>query len=138
MKPFLKQCYKCRRQKWNTSFHKDKYSSDGLSSCCKECNIEREQKHRQKYPEQSRNAKLKKNYNITIQQYEMMLKSQNGVCAICSQSEIEKDNKKGKIKRLAVDHNHLTGEIRGLLCVNCNRGIGHFQDNSELLRKAAT
>lgn len=59
-------------------------------------------------------------------QYEAMLSAQGGLCAIC-----RKVNSDGR--RLVVDHNHATKEVRGLLCSNCNRGIGCFQDSPILL-----
>lgn len=74
-------------------------------------------------------ADLRKNYNMTVEEYESILNSQNGVCAIC-----EKECLSGR--NLAVDHCHETNTIRGLLCSNCNPGLGHFKDSSNLLRKA--
>ena len=71
---------------------------------------------------------LKRDYGLTKEGYLEMLKSQNGVCAICCNPE--------KKKRLAVDHCHNTGKIRGLLCARCNTSIGRFNDDVELLQKA--
>ena len=59
-----------------------------------------------------------------------MLAAQGGCCAICGTSDT------GKRKAFAVDHNHDTGKIRGLLCSNCNTGIGNLRDNVELLERA--
>ena len=64
---------------------------------------------------------------ITKQEYTAILEKQNGVCAICSNV---------CSKSLAVDHDHATGVIRGLLCNKCNRGIGYLQDSPEILQKA--
>ncbi len=75
-----------------------------------------------------------KGCNIPISQYKEILKKENGVCAICESKETRK--RKGMIVRLSIDHNHTTGEIRGLLCHNCNVGLGHFLDNVEFLLKA--
>lgn len=66
-----------------------------------------------------------------------MREDQNGVCAICQKSTDIIDIRTGLPRRLAIDHNHKTGEIRGLLCHDCNIAIGHFKDNAELLRCAA-
>jgi len=71
---------------------------------------------------------LKRDYGLTKEGYLEMFKSQNGVCAICCNPE--------KKKRLAVDHCHNTGKIRGLLCARCNTSIGRFNDDVELLQKA--
>lgn len=65
---------------------------------------------------------------ITIADYDALFEEQNGVCAICGGTN--------NTKALAIDHDHETGYIRGLLCDCCNLGIGHFRDNIELLRNA--
>jgi hypothetical protein len=64
---------------------------------------------------------------ITPQQYLNKLNEQNGVCAICS---------KECTRALAIDHNHTTGQLRGLLCNKCNRGIGYLNDDVNLVQKA--
>lgn len=74
---------------------------------------------------------------ITLQKYDEMLLLQKGVCAICKQTEKHTDHQTKKLKKLAIDHCHNTDKIRGLLCTNCNLGIGNFKDNPEFLRKAA-
>lgn len=73
---------------------------------------------------------LRKQYGINLEQYNQLLAEQNANCAICglNQSEIPLG--------LAVDHNHKTNCVRGLLCLNCNQGIGKFKDDPELLLKA--
>lgn len=76
---------------------------------------------------EGRRYHLKVKYSITETEYDDLLEKQNGRCAICK--EICTTG-----RRLAVDHNHQTGAIRGLLCGRCNRGIGHFRDNPELLK----
>jgi len=72
---------------------------------------------------------LQRRYDIGLGDYDDMWKAQGGVCKICGQAE--------KKRRLAVDHDHETGKIRGLLCTNCNMGLGHFKDNPKLLDLAA-
>ncbi len=76
-------------------------------------------------------ARLKKRYGISKEDYESMLEKQSRSCAICF-SEVPL----GRYSFFAVDHDHVTRKIRGLLCTNCNRGLGFFKDNIELLRKA--
>ncbi len=74
------------------------------------------------------NSHLKEAYGITIHDYDRILASQGGVCAIC---------KGGTSKRhFAVDHNHKNGQIRGLLCARCNTGLARFMDNITNLRRA--
>jgi len=70
---------------------------------------------------------LKSKYGLTIEQYDIILESQNGVCKICGGANP---------KRFAVDHDHKTGKIRGLLCSMCNGGLGLFRDNIDFLKKA--
>ncbi len=82
-----------------------------------------------------RDRDLRKTFGVTLAQYMEMLEAQGGVCASCHRPEREK--RFGKLRWLSVDHCHTTGEIRGLLCGNCNRGIGKFKDSPELLRKGA-
>ena len=77
----------------------------------------------------SRDAQLRAKYSITEEIYEKILVTQKGVCAICGNHQ--------RYKRLAVDHSHKTGQVRGLLCENCNRGLGRFFDSTFRLRNAA-
>jgi hypothetical protein len=77
-----------------------------------------------------RKAQLKKLYNTTPGRYDELFEKQQGVCAICSESE------KGSRDYLCIDHDHNTGFIRGLLCHDCNIGIGKLKDNIELLKSA--
>lgn len=69
-------------------------------------------------------------FGITLKQYDEMLDAQGSRCAICGKTP--EDNG----RRLAVDHDHNTGEIRGLLCVSCNMGLGKFGDDPTLIAKA--
>jgi len=75
---------------------------------------------------------LKRKYGMTLDDYEKMLQDQNGSCAICL-VKVE-DTKK---KYLCVDHNHLTGEVRSLLCDPCNSAIGFFKEDQEVILRAA-
>ncbi len=72
---------------------------------------------------------LKYHYGITLELYNEFLASQNGLCAICHKTCISG-------RKLAVDHDHDTNKIRGLLCSKCNTGIGLFEDNVILLENA--
>ena len=87
---------------------------------------------REKHRGYRRTAVLKQ-YGLTVTQYEEMAASQNGVCGICERPERPR---KGKPVRLAVDHDHSTGKVRGLLCRRCNRGIGSFEHDTGLLTRA--
>lgn len=75
--------------------------------------------------------RLQREYGITLDQYNAILKRQGGRCAICGQhSSVFKT-------RLSVDHCHKTGLIRGLLCMTCNRALARFKDDDRLLQSAA-
>ena len=81
-----------------------------------------------KHPGKKRSYHMKYNYGITQKDYDAILLSQMGVCAICG---YRSDGV------LHVDHNHETGKVRGLLCSNCNRAIGLLKDSPGILRAAA-
>lgn len=86
----------------------------------------------QKYPEKQKEVKrktnLKNKYGLTVEEYDTRLLDQSNGCAICGKPE--------RTKRLAVDHCHGTNAIRGLLCTNCNIGLGRFQDDPSIIRNA--
>lgn len=82
-----------------------------------------------------RNTRLKKAFGISLEDYELMFTVQSGKCAICAKPETAVI--RGKTLLLAVDHCHATGEIRALLCKQCNQGLGCFKDDPGLLRRAA-
>ncbi|MEK6881646.1 MAG: endonuclease VII domain-containing protein [Nanoarchaeota archaeon] len=95
------------------------------------------QNNKEKYnTEYYRKRDLKKKYGIDIIKYNEISKKQKNVCAICVNSEKDKDYKTKIIRQLAVDHNHETGKVRGLLCSKCNKALGLFKDNIEILEKA--
>lgn len=75
-------------------------------------------------------GKLMALHGITLEQYEAIAASQNNACAICGTTQAEQK------KKMAVDHHHGTGRIRGLLCHNCNVGLGNFKDSKQILTKA--
>lgn len=75
-------------------------------------------------------------FGITGAEYDRMFKEQDGKCAICRQPETSIDPRNGRPKALAVDHDHRTGDVRGLLDVRCNRVLGYARDDVEILRAA--
>lgn len=84
----------------------------------------------EKWADINRRSMLKRRYGITTEQYDAMLARQGERCAICWQ-----ECKTGR--RLAVDHDHETMTVRGLLCSSCNQGLGNFADSPDLLEAAA-
>ena len=104
------------------------YAKGCRCSLCREVNAKSAAKYRNtpKGKKIIKNSNLKK-YGITLDEYEIMSKVQNGLCAICKKPET-KTNQYGKI-RLSVDHCHESGKNRGLLCMNCNRALGLIGEN---------
>lgn len=92
---------------------------------------ERQRRYRIKHPERIKNIVLKSKYGITLEIYNKMLINQNGVCAICLQTEKWSNKKTIGVVPLCVDHNHLNDKIRGLLCNRCNTVLGLLEDNIE-------
>ncbi len=126
------RCPKCEGEKSHTSFYKDPGKQSGLASWCKECvctaAAERYQNPTEVQVEARKRVSLRsrlKAYGLTIEHYERILVTQGGGCAICSSDE-----------NLVVDHCHDTHIVRGVLCRQCNLGLGHFKDQIELLRAA--
>ncbi len=89
-------------------------------------------KHPDKAKLKAKRIRLRLDFGMTIEQYEMILAAQDGVCAICRKPETAQG-----VQYLGVDHCHRTGHVRGLLCNRCNLALGLLQDNPDLLREAA-
>ena len=86
------------------------------------------QQRKAQHVEWNRATSLRRNYGMTIPQYDAMYRDQNGVCAICQGFNVAG-------RRLAVDHNHATGVVRGLLCNTCNTSLGTAKESVDLLKK---
>lgn len=88
---------------------------------------------RKQFPEEEAGRQTEKRYGLDLQGYKNLLSKQSGCCAICGR----KDPGVPGRKRLFVDHDHVTLDIRGLLCYRCNTGCGNFKDSSRILELAA-
>lgn len=119
-----KICTKCKKEKPLTDFPKRYPYKGGLNSHCKQCHNEYQNTPAKK--KVARNKRLLRTYNMTIEDYDQMLDEQEGVCAICGEHETRRLH--GVIARLSVDHDHKTGKVRGLLCTNCNVGLGYLDN----------
>lgn len=95
---------------------------------CKKCHNAGCKVYADKNFDKIKNRNLKQ-YGITLEQYNKLFDQQDGKCCVCDKHQSESK------RALAVDHDHETGEIRGLLCDNCNRGIGLLGDSISLLEK---
>ena len=87
--------------------------------------------YRLAHVDQNRNARLQRQYALTLVEFDRLLAEQNGQCAICG------TDKPGRYGRFCVDHDHRSGKVRGLLCHNCNHGVGKFKDSAARLNSAA-
>ena len=129
-------CGKCRKNLPIAEFNKDRARKTGYAWQCKACRKEYDQgyhaENREKHLESMRKTAYARRYKMTVEEYNALFEAQGYICAICGAS------KGWQNKRLAVDHNHASGEVRGLLCDRCNTVIGKMEDNPDLLRKAAS
>ena len=129
----MKTCARCKVDKPLSEFSISRKSTSGYYSYCKPCSNEKTKAYyhslsKDKKDSYNHRNNLKKKFNLSTEEYLTLLQSQNNVCAICKKPE---DG-----KRLAVDHDHLSGKVRGLLCGQCNTGLGKFYDNIESLSNA--
>lgn len=137
----MKTCNVCGESKALSDFYKEKAMVDGYRKTCKACKNKStamwRKRNREKYNADMRSYnkthyhKLRlQRYDLTVVQYEALLLSQNWACAICEKAP------QTKTKRpLNIDHHHISGKTRGLLCHRCNRDIV-ILDNPEKLAKA--
>lgn len=148
-----KECLSCKLMKSFENFSKCRGS---LKSKCKSClseesrvkrkNLSDEDKNKIRLYERNRSKRLSDNgfanshkhnlkkYNLSVEEYNEMIKSQSSLCAICGNEE-SSINKYGNKRRLAVDHCHATGKIRYLLCGKCNQALGLLNENKNILQK---
>ena len=128
-------CNGCGVVKSLSSFPVASYAKDTFRSRCKECINAVQRKWWRKSGDAKHKFNLRYSYGMTVEQYDAILASQNGRCAICEHRETF--TRAGKIRKLCVDHDHATGIIRGLLCGKCNVALGYFQDSQEMLKAAS-
>lgn len=134
----MKKCSKCKIDKGLDEFHKNKAQKDGLCNQCKACSsLESRRRSQSEWRKRNlpkvRELHLLARYNITNSDYDKLLESQGGVCAICGTDDPK--SPQGSIY-FNIDHDHSTGEVRGLLCTPCNQGLGFFGDSIDQLEKA--
>lgn len=121
-----KVCSGCKIDKPVSEFYK-KNSGDGYQGYCKQCSLAKKKRWDSKKSDERRLERVERKYGLKASDYENLLESQGGVCAICKR-EVE----------LVVDHCHDSNEVRGLLCQQCNSGIGFLQDDLETVKSAVT
>lgn len=118
-----KICATCKKEKHVSCFYRARRFKSGFVYQCKECSRSVKSKLIK------RNSELRSKYGISVHTYNSMLKEQDGKCAIC-----KRICESGR--RLAVDHSHNEGRVRGLLCSKCNRAIGLFRDDPAIMSNA--
>lgn len=159
----MKKCSKCGLEQEISFFHRQKTKPDGRHSWCKVCrnlmlaeyrenNREsikerqrvQQQLRRKNNPDAVKNSKLREAHNISLEDYKRVLKEQDGKCAICGDANGRIDPRTGRPMMLSVDHDHTCCDgknscgscFRGLLCNRCNMGLGHFNDDLQLMTRA--
>jgi len=146
----LKQCTACAVDgigpKPISEFRPSNRYRSGYETWCRQHKAQLAAKWRQENPAKSKlsevRGSLKARYGISADEYQRMYHAQNGCCAICKRAVISQiaaaatASRKGKIDSAHVDHCHKTGRVRGLLCSECNTGIGYLKENAEVLQNA--
>lgn len=112
-------CFVCEKVKPLSAFRKSNHVKTGYLNTCKTC-----------LAISNKNTKLKAAYGISLEDYDKLFATQNYKCAVCKQLLTTQD-------KPSVDHCHITGRVRGILCNNCNRGIGLLKDDPQVLISAA-
>jgi hypothetical protein len=120
-----RRCLDCDLVKRLEDFPRNRNDEQGRHTYCKPCHNARGAETRQRLYGGSRHYHLMRRYGISAAQADAMLEEQDGLCAICQERPAEH-----------VDHDHETGAVRGLLCFNCNGGLGQFRDRVDILKKA--
>ena len=125
----VKICSKCKRELPRENFYPRKNRPSGLDSNCKECYRAMRVKYRSENKDIIRAQNKRRVPGWDIDRYNLYVELQGNVCAICGTSN-------PRLADWCADHCHTTMKPRGLLCVNCNAGLGYFKDNLEYLQSA--
>ena len=120
-----RRCPRCGETKALPDFARNRSAKGGYGSYCKPCHNSVVAENRQKNHGGARSFWLNRRYQVDATQVAWMALQQGGVCALCASGTPEH-----------VDHDHRTKRVRGILCFNCNRGLGKFGDDVELMSRA--
>lgn len=132
----MKTCNRCKKHQPFSNFSPRKDRKNGHRSYCKPCSVNMTMEQDSKNPKAKKGRWIKYAYGLSYNEYTKMLQKQNNVCAICFESEINIDPRTKEIRNLAVDHCHISGKIRGLLCARCNTTLGKCEENISILENA--
>ncbi len=122
-----KLCPDCAATKPLDDFPRNKRKADGRHTYCKECHNARGRETLNRLYGGTRHYHLTRRYGVGAADVAAMIAAQGGMCAICLERPAEH-----------VDHDHYNGEVRGVLCFNCNGGLGQFRDRPDILDRAIT
>lgn len=126
----LKKCPVCKTL--------DNAKADSKGHLCKPCASNRATEWNKKNPDRFFFNQIKAKYGISKEDYLNLVERQEDKCAICGEKETTINHwKENTVRRLAIDHCHKTGIIRGLLCYRCNTTLGKVEDSPELLKNMA-
>ncbi|MEH0821176.1 MULTISPECIES: endonuclease VII domain-containing protein [unclassified Micromonospora] len=120
-------CADCGTVKPVADFPRNRSDSTGYATYCKPCHNHRTRETKQRLYGGDREYHLRRRYGVGEKEFQELLAEQGGVCAICRRPDPEH-----------LDHDHRTGWVRGILCFNCNGGLGQFKDNADVLARAIT
>ncbi len=123
-----KTCVTCGGEKPLDDFYPRRRS-------CKSCVREHQRRFRNAQPDYNRAHNLQKRYGISVDEYKTLLANHNFACAICKVEIPDALGYKGKGSGV-VDHNHETGDVRGILCSKCNLVLGHARESTDILYQA--
>jgi hypothetical protein len=121
----VKWCPGCRQELDRERFGRNRSSSDGLTTYCRPCHNTKGKETYTRLYGSTREYHLRRRYGITGAELQAMVETQGGVCAVCRERPAQH-----------VDHDHLTGAVRGVLCSCCNQGLGNFRDRADVMRAA--
>ncbi len=122
----MKLCPACGKKKPIEEFARNRSRRSGYGSYCKPCHNRIVKENREKHHGSNRSFWLKRRYGLDATEVEWMILQQGGKCAVCRERPAKH-----------VDHDHRTKKVRGILCFNCNRGLGYFKDDIVLMCMAA-
>jgi len=120
-------CPDCGETKALEEFPSSRNDTGGRGRYCKPCHNARGRETKQRLYGGSREYHLRYKYGLSVAEFDKMLAGQGGLCAICADRN-----------PAHVDHDHVSGTVRGILCFNCNGGLGQFRDNTSYLGSAIT
>lgn len=122
------RCAACKNIKELSEFNNDKTKNNGKQNNCKECYRKKRKLIYKDKKELFATQQIKRKYGLSKTSLDELYRKQNNCCAICGRLKREDE-------KFCIDHNHRTGKVRGLLCANCNLGIGHFNDDIFIMQR---